>query len=220
MISLTGRLRTIATTAVLTSLAWIVGLAIWLQAREPAWNQAPVVAPSEPPPAGAAQAFASATAPSLLIPVVGVNREQLVDTFTQSRAGGARVHDAIDIMAPRGTAVIAAAAGKVEKLFLSRDGGNTIYIRSPDGRLLYYYAHLDAYAPGLTEGQPVAAGATLGTVGSSGNADPAAPHLHFAIASSDPAAPWYQQAPAINPYPWLISGRSTGPAKAIDTDHQ
>jgi murein DD-endopeptidase MepM/ murein hydrolase activator NlpD len=136
-----------------------------------------------------------------------VNASQLDDTFTQSRANGGRTHDAIDIMAPRSTPVIAAAPGKVEKLFLSKDGGNTIYVRSPDGRLIYYYAHLDAYAPGLAEGQDVAAGAPLGTVGSTGNATPNGPHLHFAIMEADPSAPWWQKAPAINPYPWLVSGQ-------------
>ena len=197
-----GRLRLIATTVVVTSLAWIAGLAVWFQAR-------PAAAPPVPVQSAAAlPAVLPAPATSaLVIPVLGVARSQLVDTFTQSRANGARRHDAIDIMAPRGTPVIAAAPGRVEKLFLSHDGGNTIYIRSPDGRLIYYYAHLDAYAPGLTAGQEVTAGTPLGTVGSSGNADPAGPHLHFAIAEADPTAPWYQQAPALNPYPWLVSGQ-------------
>jgi len=211
-----GRLRLVATTVVLTSLAWIGGLAVWLQGRAPApavslplagaVGQAPA---ARAPATGAAMTSGSVTAPAggLVLPVVGVARSQLVDTFTQSRANGGRRHDAIDIMAPRGTPVIAAAAGRVEKLFLSHDGGNTIYVRSPDGRLIYYYAHLDAYAPGLAEGQVVASGAPLGTVGSTGNANPDGPHLHFAIEQADPAGPWYQQAPAINPYPWLVSGQ-------------
>lgn len=205
-----GRLGTVLTTAVVTSLVWIGGLVFWFGP-----GQAPV-APAPTPTAAIAPQPAAAPLPSepaaangqgLLIPVVGVMRAQLVDTYTQSRAGGARRHDAIDIMAPRGTHVIAAAAGKVEKLFLSKDGGNTIYIRSPDGRLLYYYAHLDSYAPDLAVGQEVNPGTPLGTVGSTGDANPAAPHLHFAIAAADPAGPWYQKAPALNPYPWLMSGK-------------
>lgn len=199
-----GRLRLMATTAVVTSLAWIAGLALWLPGRAP-----PANAPSAP------QAIAPATPPTparqsgqgLLVPVAGVTRAQLVDTFDQSRANGGRRHDAIDIMAPRGTLVIAAAPGRVEKLFLSKDGGNTIYVRSPDRRLTYYYAHLEAYAPGLAEGQEVTPGTPLGTVGSTGDASPDAPHLHFAIAEADPAGPWYQEAPALNPYPWLVSGQ-------------
>ena len=84
---------------------------------------------------------------------------QLTDTFTQARAGGARRHDAIDVMAAEGTPVIAAAPGTVEKLFFSNGGGgNTIYVRSPDQRWTYYYAHLSAYAPGLAEGQQVKRG--------------------------------------------------------------
>lgn len=200
-----GRFRLVASTAVVTSLVWIAGLALWAQSREPA---ATVVIPLAAPLAtGTPQPSPPVATSALVIPVAGVAPSQLVDTFTESRANGGRTHDAIDIMAPRGTPVVAAAPGRVEKLFLSKDGGNTIYVRSPDGRLIYYYAHLDAYAPGLAEGQEVAAGAPLGTVGSTGNANPDGPHLHFAIAEADPAAPWYQQAPAINPYPWLMSGQ-------------
>ena len=84
----------------------------------------------------------------LALPVAGVKPEQLSDTYTQARAGGARVHDAIDIMAPEGTPVAAAADGRVEKLFFSQGGGGiTLYVRSPDQRWIYYYAHLQGYAP-------------------------------------------------------------------------
>ena len=139
----------------------------------------------------------------LVIPVSGVAAGQLVDTFTQARAGGTRVHDAIDIMAPEGTPVVSAAPGKLEKLFLSKDGGNTAYVRSTDGRTIYYYAHLRDYAPGLSENQTIAAGQRLGSVGYTGNADPAAPHLHFAILQTTPQAKWYDKTVAINPYPLL-----------------
>ena len=202
-----GRLRTVATTAVVTSLLWIAGLGVWLAGRAPAPGPVETIPLPAASPAAAAAAAPAADPGALAIPVAGVAAAQLTDTFTQARAGGARVHDAIDIMAARGTPVTSAAPGRVEKLFLSKQGGNTIYQRSPDGRLIYYYAHLDSYAPGLAEGQEIVAGTPLGTVGSSGNANPAAPHLHFAILQADPAAPWYQKAPALNPYPWLMKGQ-------------
>lgn len=142
----------------------------------------------------------------LLIPVEGVPPMALTDTFTQSRAGGARPHDAIDIMAARGRAVLAAADGRVEKLFTSMEGGFTIYQRSTDGRRIYYYAHLDSYAPGLAEGRPLRRGQKIATVGSTGNADPGAPHLHFAVHEMAPGEPWYKGHP-INPYPLLTRPR-------------
>ena len=146
----------------------------------------------------------------LAIPVAGMKASQLSDTFTQARAGGARAHDAIDIMAPRGTPVVAAASGRVEKLFTSQGGGGlTVYVRSPDSNWIYYYAHLDRYAPGLAEGQVVRRGTPIGTVGSSGNANPAGPHLHFAIHRMGPGEKWYQGT-AINPYPLLAGNRASG----------
>src|SRR5690606_28617669 len=102
----------------------------------------------------------------LIVPVGGVRAEQLSDTFADARTGGERLHEALDIMAPRGTPVLSAVGGKVESLFQSEAGGNTIYVRSDDRRTIYYYAHLDAYAPGLGEGDAVGRGQTLGTVGS------------------------------------------------------
>lgn len=154
--------------------------------------------PSPPSPARPAAAETG----ELLIPVEGVPPGALTDTFSQSRAGGKRPHDAIDIMAARGRAVLAAADGRVEKLFTSVDGGLTIYQRSADGRRIYYYAHLDGYVPGLAEGQRVRRGQKIATVGSTGNADPAAPHLHFAVHEMAPGERWYQGR-AINPYPLL-----------------
>lgn len=206
--------RTIAVTAVVTSAAWVTAGALWLgrpvvpQADAPPAALMAGAAPrtgalpvtAAPPPPQKAQA---APQSRLLIPVSGVRPEQLVDTFTQAREGGARVHDAIDILAPRGTPVIAAAASKVEKLFLSKPGGITVYMRSRDGSLIYYYAHLDSYATGLAEGQDLAAGTPLGFVGATGNADPAAPHLHFAVMQTTPGAKWWEPATAINPYPLL-----------------
>ncbi|HEY9552136.1 M23 family metallopeptidase [Allosphingosinicella sp.] len=146
----------------------------------------------------------------LAIPVAGVRPNQLIDTYTQARAAGARVHDAIDIMADRGTPVVAAAPGVVEKLFFSDGGGGiTVYVRSPDKRWTYYYAHLASYAPGLKEGQRVTRGTPLGRVGSTGNANPEGPHLHFAIHRMQPGEGWWEGS-AINPYPLLAGDRRGG----------
>ena len=162
-------------------------------------------------PAGVAVAESVEVGPAgLAIPVAGIKASQLSDTFTQARAGGARVHDAIDIMADRGTLVLAAAPGRVEKIFLSDGGGGkTIYVRSPDGRWIYYYAHLDQYAAGLAEGQQVRRGQVLGTVGSTGNASPDGPHLHFAIHRMAAGEKWYQGS-AVNPFPLLAGKRAAG----------
>lgn len=145
----------------------------------------------------------------LAIPVAGIAAGDLQDTFTQARAGGARVHDAIDIMAPHGTRVVAAAPGRVEKLFFSKGGGGiSAYVRSDDRQWSYYYAHLQDYAPGLTEGQKLAQGQLIGTVGSTGNANPAGPHLHFAVNRMAPGEKWYNGSP-VNPYP-LLAGKGPG----------
>jgi murein DD-endopeptidase MepM/ murein hydrolase activator NlpD len=113
------------------------------------------------------------------------------------------VHDAIDIMAPAGTRVVAAAEGTVEKLYYSHGGGGiTVYVRSPDRRFVYYYAHLQRYAAGLREGVAIARGDPIGTVGSTGNASAAGPHLHFAIHAMRDGERWWQGR-AINPYPLL-----------------
>lgn len=198
------RVHLVAVTVVVTSLAWIAGLAVWLNSGGPGAQR--LVVSAQPQPAEDRRADA-APAGVPVIPVEGVQPAQLVDTFAQARAAGARLHDAIDIPAPLGTPVRAAAPGRVEKLFLSKDGGNTVYVRSPDGAILYYYAHLASYAAGLAEGARVDAGAPIGTVGATGNADPAVPHLHFAMMRTRPDVPWYEHAFALNPYPWLTQQR-------------
>ena len=137
----------------------------------------------------------------LLIPVAGVEAKHLFDTFSQSRGGG-RPHEARDIAAPRGTPVFAVDDGKVVKLFNSKPGGLTVYQFDPAQERAYYYAHLDSYAPGLAEKQDVKRGELLGYVGSTGNANPAAPHLHFAIFALGPEKRWWQGT-AINPYPFF-----------------
>ena len=209
-------LRTVAVTAVVTSAAWVVAGALWMNGAVPTVGSVeperlPMAARPPLPGQAASRPASSAkvrslSEPALRIPVAGVQAEQLADTFSQAREQGLRSHDAIDIPAPRGTPVLAAAAGRVEKLFLSKPGGKTIYIRSGDGRRIYYYAHLDQYAPSLAEGQQVSAGQVLGAVGSTGNADPSVPHLHFAVMQTDLDARWWEPALAINPYP-LLRGR-------------
>jgi murein DD-endopeptidase MepM/ murein hydrolase activator NlpD len=137
----------------------------------------------------------------LIIPVAGVTSEQLIDTFSAARGEG-RVHDAIDIPAPKDTPVLAAAGGKILKLFQSEAGGTTVYQLSEDEKFIYYYAHLDRYAEGLHEGQIVTQGETIAYVGDTGNAGAGNYHLHFSIAlTSDPKRWW--QGVNINPYPLL-----------------
>lgn|SRR5215831_6309159 len=156
----------------------------------------PALNPSPPPqvPQGPAPN-------NLIIPVAGVRPEQLHDTFSESRSEG-RVHDAIDIIAPQGTPVLAAADGTVVKLFHSEPGGTTIYQLSTDQKFVYYYAHLDRYAEGLTEGHFAKQGETIAYVGDTGNAGAGNYHLHFSIAIiSDPKHYW--QGVNINPYPLL-----------------
>jgi murein DD-endopeptidase MepM/ murein hydrolase activator NlpD len=195
-LNLADRLLTIVVTATLTSAAWIVVGSTYVdRIGEPRPSATPAPRTETSPPAGAPG--------PLLIPVAGIAASQLSDTFDDLR-GGERPHEALDIMASAGTPVIAAAGGRIEKLFRSDDGGNTVYIRSSDGRTLYYYAHLQAYAPGSKEGDAVERGQQLGTVGSTGNADPAAPHLHFAVMRTTPDAEWWEAATAINPYPLLV----------------
>ena len=150
----------------------------------------------------------SAPAPvssGLIIPVAGVPATALVDSFNDVRGAGARRHGAIDIMAPRGTPVLAVATGTVEKVFESKDGGHTLYVRSPDHGRIYYYAHLDAYAADVREGGTVDQGQQIATVGSTGDADPAAPHLHFEITRMAPGESWWQGT-QVDPYP-LLGGR-------------
>jgi murein DD-endopeptidase MepM/ murein hydrolase activator NlpD len=210
MPGLADRLLTIVITATVTSAAWIVaaGFGLAPQFHRFVGTQGRTVAtvPASGPAVTAAPARVPAPAVTssrgLVIPVAGIVPGQLTDTFTVARNGG-RHHDAIDIMAPAGTPVIAAAAGTVEKLFLSKAGGNTIYVRSPDRTTLYYYAHLQDYAAGLHEGQAVRQGDTLGRVGSTGDANPAAPHLHFQVLQTNPQAKWWEPNTALNPYPML-----------------
>ncbi len=138
---------------------------------------------------------------NLLVPVQGIEKKSLRDTFTDDRSG--RVHQAIDIMAARGTPVLAAGDGRVEKLFTSKPGGLTVYQFDPQGEYCYYYAHLDGYAAGVVQGKVLKKGEVIGYVGSTGNASPTAPHLHFSIFRLGPTKKWWEGT-AIDPYPvWM-----------------
>lgn len=189
----------------MTRLGWILLLAFLLViggfalvvkrgGRTPAPIPAPSMRPAPAPEGG-----------PLVIPVAGVLPGQLADSWGDARGDGTRAHHAIDIMAPRGTAVVAAAAGTVEKIFESKDGGHTIYVRRADPAWIDYYAHLDSYAPNLAQGMKVGQGQLLGAVGSSGDADPGAPHLHYEIKRMAPGESWWKGTD-VNPFP-ILSGR-------------
>ena len=226
--SIVDRILTIVITATITSAIWIVAGGTLIE-NATSQSQRGATRPAEAAPspsaveaAGDARQEGSGntgldtslpTAPAdtetrqLLIPVKNIRASDLTDTFSDSRGQGVRLHEAIDIMAPTGTSVVAAAPGTVEKLFESDAGGKTIYVRSADRETIHYYAHLDVYAEGLKEGQRVRRGQRLGTVGYSGNASEDAPHLHFAILQTTPEAEWWEPANAINPYPLLTQAR-------------
>jgi peptidoglycan LD-endopeptidase LytH len=133
----------------------------------------------------------------LRVPVEGVDRATLMSNFHQARGTGS--HEAMDIMAPRGTPILAVESGRIAKLFTSERGGLTIYQFDPSESFCYYYAHLDRYSHTLDEGKLVSAGEVIGYVGSSGNASPDAPHLHFAVFKLGPDRHWWQGLP-IDPY--------------------
>ena len=141
---------------------------------------------------------------ALVVPVEGVTPAALVDTFEQGRPG--HRHEAIDIAAPRGSRVVAVDDGSVVKLFTSVPGGLTVYQFDPQENLAYYYAHLDRYAEGLREGMMLRRGDLIGYVGSTGNAAPDAPHLHFAVFRLGPLRQWWKGEP-VNPYPALRSAQ-------------
>lgn len=156
-----------------------------------------------PPTPSASDAHATNAAPAgaLLIPVAGIRPEQLQDTYTQSRSAG-RTHNSIDIMAPRNTPVLAATDGQIIKLFNSERGGITLYQLGTDKRTVYYYAHLERYADGITENRFARRGEIIGYVGDSGNAGRDNCHLHFSIWTiTDPKRFWDGE--NVNPYPLL-----------------
>lgn len=188
-------------------------------AAQPETSPAPAFQPlPEPPQLGEASRSANPPSPitatppetgpldhKLIVPVQGVQPRDLRDDFNETRGGHA--HEALDIMAPRGTPVLAADEGNVVKLFLSKAGGLTVYQYDDSRTYCYYYAHLERYAPGLKEGMLLRKGEILGFVGTSGDAPPNSPHLHFAIFKLGPERNWWQGTP-IDPYP-LLAGSPT-----------
>jgi murein DD-endopeptidase MepM/ murein hydrolase activator NlpD len=162
----------------------------------------PEAAPAEPEAEATFAVGELAPGASLLIPVSGMSPDRLSDTYNDPRSGG-RVHNAIDIMAPEGSPVIAAADGTIHRLRTGGLGGITIYQFGEDGRTLYYYAHLKGYAAGLREGLPVRRGQVIAYVGDTGNAGRGNFHLHFSVGRlTDPARWWESQ--NVNPYPLLV----------------
>ena len=193
-------------TAVVVSAFWIWFYSFVPEPKPQVVRNGTIVAvkPEKAPPVEVAQQVVVGPA-GLAIPVVGVKATDLFDTYDAARGAGRR-HDAIDIMAAEGTPVIAAADGTIEKLFFSKGGGGiTIYERATDPKWMYYYAHLQGYAPGLAEGQQVKRGQVIAQVDHTGDAIASAPHLHFAINSMAPGERWWQGTP-INPYP-LLAGK-------------
>jgi murein DD-endopeptidase MepM/ murein hydrolase activator NlpD len=137
----------------------------------------------------------------LSTPLPNATLADLHDTFNEAR-GTERRHEATDISAPRNSPVVAVEDGVIRKLFLSKPGGLTIYQFDPTQRFCYYYAHLSAYADGIKEGMPVTRGQLIGFVGTTGNAPPQSPHLHFGITALGPEKHWYGGTP-LDPYPFL-----------------
>jgi murein DD-endopeptidase MepM/ murein hydrolase activator NlpD len=179
----------------------------------PATTPAPSPAAPGSPAAGPARQpdtaeTADLTRRQLLLPVQGVRPEALEDTFVDARSGGARQHEALDILAPRNTPILAVEDGKIAKLFLSKLGGITVYQLDPTTTYVYYYAHLERYADGLKEGDPIRRGQVLGYVGTSGDAPANTPHLHFAIMRLTPEKHWWQGT-ALDPYPILRQSGGT-----------
>lgn len=140
----------------------------------------------------------------LRLPVDSARVSAMKGQFGDTRDGGARGHEAVDILAPRNTPVHAVEDGTIARLFLSKPGGITIYQFDEDARFCYYYAHLERYAPGLKEGQRVERGELLGYVGTTGNAPKDTPHLHFAIFELKDPPRWWQGTPLD---PWQAFSR-------------
>ena len=165
-------------------------------------------APAESPTGGALPVTAEdlrwLRARNLIVPVAGVSAAKIPSSFTDKR--GSRQHNAIDILAPRGTPVLSADDGVVAKIDTSEGGGLSLYIAGPQERFIFYYAHLDSYRRGITEGMRVAKGDTVGFVGTTGNAPANTPHLHFAIARADRDKRWWKGTP-LDPLPLLHDGR-------------
>ena len=177
---------------------------------------APVILPPvegvAPPPAASVLATAGDSARAalgarrLVVPVAGVDARRIPATFSAPR--GARVHGAVDIMAPRGTAVVSADDGEVLRVSENRAGGLTVYATDPGRRLVYYYAHMDRYADGIAAGRLLARGDTIGYVGTTGNAPRDIPHLHFQIMLMHPQGRYWAGTP-VDPLPLLLAATTS-----------
>jgi murein DD-endopeptidase MepM/ murein hydrolase activator NlpD len=167
-------------------------------------NSADTASAVPTPPAVKSEPTATVGVSALRLPIDGMNLDLVKGGFYEARAG--HRHEAVDILAPRNTPVRAVQSGTIAKLFFSRQGGITLYQFDPSGRLCYYYAHLQRYADNLHEGDAVAQGQVLGYVGTTGNAPPNTPHLHFAVFEVADDRRWWQ-GKAIDPYPLLKSSR-------------
>jgi murein DD-endopeptidase MepM/ murein hydrolase activator NlpD len=190
---------------------------VWRSAQGPAASPRPKAAPSgraearEPRPLRPVEVpfadradFDRLRSRSLGLPVEGMNAAELRDNFGEDRGGHG--HEALDILAPRGTRVLAVDDGRVVKLFKSAQGGLTVYQFDPTGTFCYYYAHLDAYAAGLEDGGELRKGSLIGYVGTTGNAPRDRPHLHFAVFKLGPQKHWSEGTP-LNPFPlWVDKG--------------
>ena len=146
----------------------------------------------------------------LLVPVSGVPAATIEDSFDAPRDGGRR-HDAVDIPAPRGTPVLAAVDGVVLRIGTNALGGNVVWMADADNRFACYYAHLDRTARGLRAGEHVTRGTVIGYVGTTGNAPPNVPHLHFQLMRMTDVAKWWNGAP-VNPVPFLTESLVAAPA--------
>ncbi len=173
-----------------------------------ALGPAPATSVAPPPaesPSGGAQAITEddlryLRSRDLIVPVAGVRATKIASSFDDKR--GSRRHNAIDILAPRGTPILSADEGTVAKIDTSAGGGLSLYIAGPRDRFIFYYAHLEAYRRGIAEGMRIAKGDTIGYVGTTGNAPANTPHLHFAIARADRDKRWWKGTP-LDPLPLL-----------------
>lgn len=182
---------------------WTGGVLTPYLARARAENTPATPAADWAQPSSVASAPASVARPdAMALPVAGLTAAQIRDTFYAARPGG-RAHQATDILAPSGAPVHAIVDGAVRKLFYSKAGGNTIYEFDEGGQYCYYYAHLQGYASGLSEGQRIRHGEVIGYVGATGDASPDTPHLHLAIFRLGPEKQWWK-GESINPYPLLL----------------
>ena len=171
----------------------VVGCTTFIERRvAPAGEEAvSVPLPARPP------AIEAPDTAAIRMPVQGIAPAGLRDSFEDRRGG--RFHHAIDIMAARGTPVVAAVGGEVAKVYVHPLGGLSVYQYDEERRFAYYYAHLGSFASGLKAGVHLAAGDPIGFVGTSGNATPGSPHLHFAVYQLGREKQWWRGTP-VNPY--------------------